>query len=128
MIMPWVCLQFVMMTFLDHTQLLFLTPSDYYLFRNLKSHLRGMRFRYDDELKATIEAWFADQTDDLFERHRLIKRKLDQCSEVKGDFIEKITLKPSFYLLVKPQVLRTFVLLLRRFSISYCLLTQSHAN
>ena len=35
-----------------------LAPSDYYLFRNLKSHLRGTRFRDDDELKAATEAWF----------------------------------------------------------------------
>ena len=33
-----------------------LAPSDYYLFRNLKSHLRGTRFRDDDELKAATEA------------------------------------------------------------------------
>ena len=26
-----------------------LAPSDYYRFRNLKSHLRGMRFRDDDD-------------------------------------------------------------------------------
>ena len=38
-----------------------LAPSDYCLFRNLKSHLRGTRFRDDDELKAATEAWFEDQ-------------------------------------------------------------------
>ena len=38
-----------------------LAPSDYYLFQNLKSHLRGTRFRDDDELKAAAEAWFEDQ-------------------------------------------------------------------
>ena len=38
-----------------------LVPSDYYLFRNLKSHLRGTRFRDDDELKAATEVWFEDQ-------------------------------------------------------------------
>ena len=38
-----------------------LAPSDYYLFRNLKSHLRGTRFRDDDELNAATEAWFEDQ-------------------------------------------------------------------
>ena len=35
-----------------------LAPSDYYLFQNLKSHLRGTRFRDNDELNAAIEAWF----------------------------------------------------------------------
>ena len=43
-----------------------LAPSEYYLFRNLKSHLRGTRFRDDDELKAATEAWFEDQTDDFY--------------------------------------------------------------
>ena len=35
-----------------------LAPSDYYLFRTLKSHLRGTRFQDNDELKAATEAWF----------------------------------------------------------------------
>ena len=43
-----------------------LAPSDYYLFRNLKYHLRGTRFRDDDELKAVTEAWFEDQIDDFY--------------------------------------------------------------
>ena len=42
-----------------------LAPSDYYLFRNLKSHLRGMRFWDDTELKAATKAWFEDQIDDF---------------------------------------------------------------
>ena len=43
-----------------------LAPSDNYLFRNLKSHLREMRFRDDDELKAATETWFKDQIDDFY--------------------------------------------------------------
>ena len=43
-----------------------LALSDYYLFRNLKSHFCGMRFRDDDELKAATEAWFEDQIDDFY--------------------------------------------------------------
>ena len=37
-----------------------LAQSDHYLFRNLKSHLRGTRFWDDDELKA------GDQTDNFY--------------------------------------------------------------
>ena len=56
-----------------------LAPSDYYLFQNLKSHLRGTRFRDDDELKAATEAWFEDLNRRLlFQRHRLLKRKVGQ--------------------------------------------------
>ena len=40
-----------------------LTPSEYCLFRNLKSHLRGTRFRDDEALKAATEAWLEEQID-----------------------------------------------------------------
>ena len=69
-----------------------LAPSDYYLFRNLKYHLRGTRFRDDDELKAVTEAWFEDQIDDFnfsFKGTDCLKEKWAKCIEVKGDYIEK---------------------------------------
>ena len=67
-----------------------LAPSDYYLFRNLKSHLRGTRFPDDDELKAATEAWFEDQIDDFyFKGIDCLKEKWAKCIEVKGDYIEK---------------------------------------
>ena len=67
-----------------------LAPSDYYLFRNLKSHLRGTRFRDDDELKAATEAWSEDQIDDFyFKGIDCLKEKWAKCIEVKGDYIEK---------------------------------------
>ena len=68
-----------------------LAPSDYYLFRNLKSHLRGTKFRDDDELKAAIEDWFEDKIDDI----DCLKEKWAKCIEVKGNYIEIIMLKPS---------------------------------
>ena len=77
-----------------------LAPSDYYLFRNLKSvvwqpillksHLRGTRCQDDDELKAATEAWFEDQIDDFyFKGIDCLKEKWAKCIEVKGDYIEK---------------------------------------
>ena len=64
-----------------------LAPSDYYLFRNLKSHLHGTRFRDDDELNA---AWFEAQIDDFyFKGIDCLKEKWAKCIEVKGDYIEK---------------------------------------
>ena len=63
-----------------------LAPSDYYLFRNLKFHLRGTRFRDDDELKA----WFENQIDDFyFKGIDCLKEKWAKCTEVKGGYIEK---------------------------------------
>ena len=62
-----------------------LAPSDYYLFRNLKSYLRD-----NDELKAATEAWFEDQIDDFyFKGIDCLKEKWAKCIEVKGDYIEK---------------------------------------
>ena len=63
---------------------------NYYLFRNLKSHLRGTGFRDDDELKAATEAWFEGQIDDFyFKGIDCLKEKWAKCIEVKGDYIEK---------------------------------------
>ena len=68
-----------------------LAPNDYYLFRNLKFHLCGTRFRDDDELKAATEAWFEDQIDDFyFKDIDCLKEKWAKCIEVKGDYIENV--------------------------------------
>ena len=67
-----------------------LAPSDYYLFRNLKSHLRETRFWDDDELKAVTEAWFEDQIDNFyFKSIDCFKEKRAKCIEVKGDYMKK---------------------------------------
>ena len=67
-----------------------LAQSDYYLFRNLKSHLHGTRFWDNDGLKAATEAWFEDQIDNFyFKGIDCLKEKLAKCIEVKGDYIEK---------------------------------------
>ena len=85
-----------------------LAPSDYYLFQNLKSHLRGTRFRDDDELKAATEAWFEDQIDNFFKGIDCLKEKWAKCIEVMGDYIEKCwnhlpicELNPEFYELIE---------------------------
>ena len=58
-------------------------PSNYYLFRNLKSHLHETRFRGDDELEAATEAWFEDQIDDFyFKGIDCLKEKWVKCIEV----------------------------------------------
>ena len=65
-----------------------LAPSDYYLFQNLKSHLRGMRYRDNVELAAT-KAWFEDQIDDYyFKGIDCLKEKWAKCIEVKGDYVD----------------------------------------
>jgi len=39
-----------------------LAPSDYFLFHNLKSHLRGVRYRDDEALKEAVKKWLEGQT------------------------------------------------------------------
>jgi hypothetical protein len=36
-----------------------LAPSDYYLFRNLKKHLKGRKFSSIEEPTLAVEGWFA---------------------------------------------------------------------
>ena len=39
-------------------------PSEYFLFRNLMTHLYGTGFRDTDELNAATDAWSGDQTEE----------------------------------------------------------------
>ena len=63
---------------------------DYYLSRNLKSHLGGTRFRDDNELKNAAETWFNDQTEEFYVKcMKCLKEKWTQHIEIRGDHIEK---------------------------------------
>lgn len=67
-----------------------LAPSDYFLFRNLKKHLRGQRFGGDDDLKATVSAWFDSQPSDFYLAGiGSLPEKWSKCAELRGDYIEK---------------------------------------
>jgi histone-lysine N-methyltransferase SETMAR len=67
-----------------------LAPSDYYLFRQLKSNLRGQRFADDEELKSATETWFEEQSEKFyFSGISSLKEKWSKCVEVEGDYIEK---------------------------------------
>jgi len=55
-----------------------IAPSDYYLFQNLKSHLRDVRYTDSDSLKATVEAWLEGQTRILFLGHKQFGRQMPQ--------------------------------------------------
>lgn len=67
-----------------------LAPSDFYLFRLLKKHLRGRRFESDDRLKAAVEYFFADQEETFFYKGiSSLEEKWHKCVDVRGDYIEK---------------------------------------
>lgn len=67
-----------------------LAPSDYYLFPNLKKHLRGKRFSDDEELKVAINTYFEEKPEEYFLQglEKLISRS-NKCIEVLGDYTEK---------------------------------------
>lgn len=67
-----------------------LAPSDYYLFRHLKAHLRGTRFEDDESVKGAVESWLQGQTKDFyFKGIASLAEKWNKCVELKGDYIEK---------------------------------------
>ena len=71
-----------------------LAPSDYFLFRNLKSHFRGTRFTDDESLKASCcwsVVWRPGQIS-FFSRHKHLSRKVAKCIDVAVDYIKKMTI------------------------------------
>uniref|UniRef100_UPI0035902B54 histone-lysine N-methyltransferase SETMAR-like isoform X2 n=1 Tax=Myxine glutinosa TaxID=7769 RepID=UPI0035902B54 len=67
-----------------------LVPSDYYLFRHLKSFLRGRRFASDKELIEVTETWLNRQPESFyFTGIESLKGKWSRCIEVNGHFIAK---------------------------------------
>ena len=66
------------------------------MFQNLKSHLRGPRFRENDELKAATKAWFGDQPDDFYLKGKdCLKEKWTKCIEVTGVLLKNNAETPS---------------------------------
>ncbi|XP_055911087.1 histone-lysine N-methyltransferase SETMAR-like [Eupeodes corollae] len=66
-----------------------LSPSDYYLFRRVKEHLRGKRFDDDSEVMTTIEAFLEGQSKDFFSKGIMgLEKRWDKCIEVLGDYVE----------------------------------------
>ena len=67
-----------------------LTPSDYYLFRNLKYHIRGTGFADDELLKAVAQAWFEGQDGEFFfQGINSSAEKWQKCIVVAGDYTDK---------------------------------------
>lgn len=67
-----------------------LAPSDYYLFRNLKRHLRGRRFEDDKELTQAAGASWNQRSEDFCETgFTNWKDKWSKGTEVSGVYVEK---------------------------------------
>ena len=67
-----------------------LAPSDYFLFCNLKSHLRGVCYPDNEALKEAVKEWLEEQTKDFyFSRINSLPVKYRKCIELSGDYIEE---------------------------------------
>jgi len=67
-----------------------LAPSDYFLFRHLKKHLRGNHFANKEDLKQATEDFFKDQPEEFFKKGltELVVR-WTKCKDAEGNYIEK---------------------------------------
>ena len=72
-----------------HTVLTWL-PCGYFLFRNLKSHLHGVRYPDDEALKEAVKEWLEGQTEEFyFSGINSLPEKCRKCIELSGDYIDK---------------------------------------
>jgi len=66
------------------------SPNDYFLFRNLKSHLHGVRYPDNEALKEAVNKWLEGQTEEFyFSGINSLPKKCRKCIELRGDNIEK---------------------------------------
>ena len=67
-----------------------LAPSDFYLFRHMKRHLRGKQFVDAEDLKGEVHSFLDQQTQDFFKNafSELIQR-WQKCVSANGSYVEK---------------------------------------
>ena len=67
-----------------------LAPSDFHLFPRLKKFLGGKRFSSNDELKATVNEYFACLNESEFRTGIMaLEHRWSKCIDVQGDYVEK---------------------------------------
>ena len=67
-----------------------LAPSDFYLFPELKEHLKGQHFSCDEEVKSAVRKWFQKQNTNFFkDRFQKLVQRWRKCIEVHGNYVEK---------------------------------------
>jgi [histone H3]-lysine36 N-dimethyltransferase SETMAR len=67
-----------------------LAPSDFYLFRLLKKHLRGKRFTDDDQLRSAVEDWFGGREEGFYLNGiKELEKRWTKCITLGGQYIEK---------------------------------------
>ena len=67
-----------------------LAPSDYFLFPNMKTWLKGQRFSSNEEIIAAINEYFEGFDQNYFlEGIKKLEYRYNKCIQLKGDYIEK---------------------------------------
>lgn len=67
-----------------------LAPSDYYLFPNLKKHLKGTRFADNNAVEEAVLEYFEDLPKSFFKTGiESVKLKWEKCVNLLGGYIEK---------------------------------------
>jgi hypothetical protein len=77
-----------------------LAPSDYYLFPNLKKHLKGRKFSSIEEATLAADLWFSAQPKEffLYELNKL-EQQSHKCVELREEYVEQIHFSQSRSLL-----------------------------
>lgn len=66
-----------------------IAPSDYYLFRNLKTWLRGQKFDNEEHLQRELEAWFESKPVSYYDRGiDQLRERMQRVINSGGDYIE----------------------------------------
>ena len=67
-----------------------LAPSDFYMFPNLKTNLRGRNFESNVSVIDAVDEYLGDQDEGVyFEWISKLEQHWRKCTEAKGDYIEK---------------------------------------
>ena len=67
-----------------------LAPSDYFLFLQLKKHLKGNHYDSDEEVVEAVRQWCREQSPEFFaDGIRQLVRRWQLCVDRGGDYVEK---------------------------------------
>ena len=67
-----------------------LAPSDFFLFSNLKTHIRECHFRSDEKVVMAVEEWVNGKDSDFFSsRLMALEHRWPKCITLEGNYIEK---------------------------------------
>ena len=71
-----------------------LAPSDFFLFLQLKKHLKGNHYNSDEEVVAAVRQWCREQSPEFFaDGIRQLVRRWQLCVDRDGDYVEKINMR-----------------------------------